>query len=559
MASRMRGHLPGAQRGLALLMLLVIVSASASYMLVKALNKNSAAVTVARNKTTQDALIQAKQALLTYVATVGAEKAMDPAGVPGFLPCPDLGASLTTLNAEGLSDASCGGSGRRLVSEIGRLPWYTLGLDALKDDSDECLWYAVSGTYKPPAPPLPTGNGVTTSPSTSNMMNWDTRGLFDVLADGGVNYLTGGSSNPATRAVAVIFAPGQRLNAQDRTPTAFSAPNTGAPNCGGNYTVGNYLESANSINNASVSSTANTIVQFIAGKKSDTFDDQLIYITRDELWAAIKKRPDFQKYLTGIPPSDIAHSIAYKVAYCLANFGNNNYNFSSGDRRIPYAAANSLSTTPLSTYMLDASYADRSRRLVGRVPFSVANSRSGSVTSTRPQNYLAGSPYNLISLSAFSFGTTPCFPTPVLPESSNSSSLAWYENWKDHLFYAVSAAYQPRATPNPYVVASCTAANCVQVNGTGTRYAGIVIFAGERLSTQSRETAAQRADPSNYLEGRNAANIELNTGSSFPPAPAAIGNENYQTGASSTTFNDVAYCIPWNYNVATTVFPVLCP
>jgi hypothetical protein len=40
---------------------------------------------------------------------------------------------------------------------MGRLPRKTPGLDALKDGSGECLWYAVSGTYKNSL------NGVTTN------------------------------------------------------------------------------------------------------------------------------------------------------------------------------------------------------------------------------------------------------------------------------------------------------------------------------------------------------------------------------------------------------------
>ncbi len=538
MAFRRGIHPPRRQRGLALLILLMIVSLSASYLLLKTFNKSSSTLAVTRNNRTQVALMQAKQALLTYAATVGAEKSMDLSkiypGVPGYLPCPDLGASMTTTVAEGQAASTCGSP---LVSQIGRLPWYSLGLDALKDSSGECLWYAVSGTYKAAL------NGVT-GVSTSNMMNWDTRGLFDVFADGGVNYLTGGS-NPATRAVAVIFAPGARLNAQDRTPTAVSSPNTGAPNCGGNYTVASYLESANGVDNTSVvSSAADTIVQFIAGNKSDTFNDQLVYITREELWTAIKKRPDFQDYLTGIP-----NGIAYKVASCLANFGNNNQKFfSNGDRRLPSPAAVSLSITTLSTYMLDASYDDVDLRIVGRVPFLVNNSRSGS-GSTRPINNLL-SPYYLFSLTSSS---TNCYSL------LSNADIAWYENWKDHLFYAVSNAYRPRATPNT-PVATCDTTNCIQVGGSAMRYAGVVIFAGERNSSQSRETATDRSLAANYLEGANSSNISL-------VSPG--GNENYvYTSPGVTPFNDTLYCILTNYQINATppnpyappyALPVLCP
>ena len=49
---------------------------------------------------------------------------------------------------------------------MGRLPWKTLGLDALKAGPGECLWYAVSGTYKN------SPNGVTTN-IAATFLTWN--------------------------------------------------------------------------------------------------------------------------------------------------------------------------------------------------------------------------------------------------------------------------------------------------------------------------------------------------------------------------------------------------
>jgi hypothetical protein len=178
----------GRQRGLALLFLLILIGLAGAFFLVNTMNKSSADLSLARDQKTQAALDRAKQALLTYAATVGAENSMDASktkpGVPGYLPCPDQG---SVMLPEGSQAGTCGSA---LVSAIGKLPWYSLGLEPLRDASGECLWYAVSGTYKN------NPNGVTTT-ATSNMMNWDTPGLFDVLAPGGSTYLTGGNSSPS--------------------------------------------------------------------------------------------------------------------------------------------------------------------------------------------------------------------------------------------------------------------------------------------------------------------------------------------------------------------------
>ncbi len=507
------------QHGIALLVLLMVVVLSGVFILVNAMNKSGADRALERNRKTQVALDRAKQALLTYAATVGAEKSMDASatnpGVPGYLPCPDQG---SVLLPEGSQAGTCDSA---LVSTIGKLPWYTLGLEPLRDASGECLWYAVAGTYKN------NPNGVTTNAATSNMMNWDTPGLFDVRAPGGgITYLTGGGGSPSSRAVAVIFAPGPPLSGQSRS-------NTSGTNCGGDPNPAHYLdlETASGISNSTVSAGASAITTFIAGQASDTFNDRLIYITRDELWAAIKKRPDFQDRLTGP-----VNGLTRKAAQCLAQFGMQNQFYLSGDRRLPWAGP--LSLSPFSAYMIDTNYNDAASDVAGRLSYRVDNSRGGAGL---PQNNLL-SPYYLFS---FTQSSTNCYST------LSNADLAWYENWKDHLFYAVASAHYPTASPNQ-PVASCDGTRCLQSNSSGaggTYFAAVVIFAGERLAGQSRETAGDRGTLTNYLEGQNQSNIS--TGN---------GHDNYQTGAATSSFNDILYCIAPTFtaaNLPTTVAP--CP
>ncbi|MDO8412706.1 MAG: hypothetical protein Q7S51_02830, partial [Gallionellaceae bacterium] len=110
------------------------------------------------------ALMQARNALISFAITHGDTHPTPPASpnhVHGYLPCMDIdGRNLSNNPAEGQSDLNCGTED---VSMIGRFPWKTLGLQTLHDGDHECLWYAVSGTYK-------------NNPKTS-LMNWDTSGL----------------------------------------------------------------------------------------------------------------------------------------------------------------------------------------------------------------------------------------------------------------------------------------------------------------------------------------------------------------------------------------------
>ncbi|MGB5082483.1 MAG: hypothetical protein WBO23_17280, partial [Burkholderiales bacterium] len=281
-----------------------------------------------------------------------------------------------------------------------------------------------------------------------------------------------------------------------------------------NYTASNYLESANGVNNSAVSAVANAVTRFIAGQFSNTFNDRLVYITRDELWAAIKKLPDSTgAYGTSLLRTKL-NALTQKMAQCVAKYGTQN-NSGSGDKRLPWATLLSLSNPSY-----DLSYNDRDGETSGHVPYRVNTSDSATTNNI-------SSPYYLFATGSY------CYPGPL-----NDNDLNWYSNWKDHLFYALSQEFRPDTGSSTN---SCSGSTCVKVN-SGTRDAAIVMFAGERLAGQARDTPADRANIANYLEGANAANH-----------PNSGGNGNYQSSPASATFNDLLYCIRDDLSVG------LCP
>jgi len=258
----------GKQHGAVLTIMLVIMIVGIAAILVNSLS--SATLKNARQKNTAAALAQAKDALIGFAITYGDTHTAS-FQVNGYLPCPDNAGG----NAEGSAELSCGNQD---VSVIGRLPWATLDLSTLRDGDGECLWYAVSGTYKD-------------NPKTG-LMNWDTNGQFQAYAPDGTLL--------SDQVVAVIFAPGAPLSGQNQN----RSPNGTAPICGGNYTVTNYLDNdtVHGINNRDVVSG-----NFIQGTSGGTINDQMLFITKQDIWNAIKKRNDFGAFVAKLLHPSIAY------------------------------------------------------------------------------------------------------------------------------------------------------------------------------------------------------------------------------------------------------------
>lgn len=453
---------------------MVIVVMGAATALVSSLS--TTALKNARQEKTSVALAQAKEALIGYAITYGDTHTASPQ-VHGYLPCPDIdGKNLSGNPAEGSSKLSCGSKN---VSSIGRLPWKTLGLSALRDGDGECLWYAVSGTYQ--------------SNQKTDLMNWDTSGLFEVLDANGTAV--------AQDVVAVIFAPGAVLGNQNR------APGGTAPICGGNYTAINYLDSDGTLNNGTVSTSANATTQFRLTSSSQ-INDRMIFITKDDIWNALVRRNDFLATL---------NDMTKKVAECIADFGKKNGKPTSNpgsNKSIPWPAQLSLAD-----YVTNTNYNDEEGLYAGRVPYKVDTARSES-------NNSISSDFLLQSDGANCPGGWP-------------ATYPWWNNWKDHLFYAIGREFRP----NDESTKPC--GDCLKINGSG-KYAAVVIFSGRKLSALN-QTRISKSVAAHYLEDSNAANINLTS--------SANGRENYKTASSNPTFNDILYCIKEDLSVITCPSP----
>ncbi len=464
------------QKGLALLVFVALLAGAVATVTFDALKHG--ADQAMRDRITEAALLEAKDALIGYAITYGDTHQ---AQVHGYLPCPDQAGG----NPEGSAEPTCGSQD---VSQLGRLPWRTLDIGTLRGADGECLWYAVSGNYK-------------NNPKTG-LMNWDTNGQIKVYdADG--TLLT-----PAdNQAVAVIFSPGIALPGQNRSGSASTA-------CGGNYTASNYLDNVGGFDNALVSNVAGAISQFRMGDHTRT-GDRLVFITRQEIWNALKKRSNFISTLD---------AMTLKTAECIASFGTRNSTGGISDpanMSLPWPAP-----LTLADYSDNANYDDRVNLYSGRVPYRVNNSRIAS------GNAIA----NDLLLTSGTCSAGVCINNCPNPSDWANLYYPWWNNWKDHLYYAIAQEYRPANH------ATLPCGNCLSVNNTG-QYAAVVIFANRKLPGQYRPGSA--TDPlhaivSNYLEGNNALNIAN---------PSASGIENYQASTESGTFNDILYCIRQDLSV----------
>ena len=471
------------QSGYALLIIVSLMLAATSAVAVKAINNNGNNQ-IARDKLTAAALAQAKEALIGYAITYGDTHSGE---VQGYLPCPDT--SGLDIGGEGAAAGNCG---TQDISVIGKLPWKTLHLAPLRGGDSECLWYAVSGTYK-------------NNPATG-LMNWDTNGQLQVYAPDGTTLLT----TPDHQAVAVIISPGMALG------TAHP-PASGTASCGGSYISANYLDNdtVHHINNSDIA--AGKFIQRhqdrdVNGNVILTVNDQVAYITKQDIWNAMKKREE--ALLSKLD------SMTLQTASCIAEYGKKNN--SPTNKSLPWPTR-----LTLSDYGDTAFYYGKKNLFAGRVPYQVDISRAKTGNTINSDYLLTKGTYNTHT----GHWENNC------PNPDNWAAIyPWWYNWKEHLFYAVSERFKPSSSATNPVCDSSH--QCLHVNNpiNTDSYAAVIIFAGKTLTFQSRTDKSVIA---NYLEGVNTTNM---TGS-------ANGNENYQADATNSTFNDIVYCIKEDLSV----------
>jgi hypothetical protein len=284
------------QQGLALVLLLALVSMGALYMLVAQLGR--ATQRADRDLVTMSVLSEAKQALIGYAAREkrlrprSTDRSAPPPGHPdpttyyysgsliaaygatgtdidsndrpGSLPCPAPDESGIAVPAVSCASASTGGGlGGEWKNRVGFLPWRTLGIPPLRDADGALLMYAVSDNFR--------------NDSANAINSRDTAGQLSLVGSG-------------TPVIAVVIAPGQPLTSlgQDRSVSPFRASD--------------YLEGAN---NSSVTpdDKFEMRVPCLSGPPScpALFNDTLVTITADDLWPVVENEVALRMQLRLVP------------------------------------------------------------------------------------------------------------------------------------------------------------------------------------------------------------------------------------------------------------------
>ncbi len=247
---------PSRQQGVILLMIVVVaVLAFISYI---ASRQSLVDIQLQRQDRTQQALQQAKQAIIAYAVNYPEIKTTATIRGPGYLLCPDT-------DNDGIAENSCNGS-----ATVGRLPWLTLGLGDIRDGDNERLWYAVSENYD-----------YTSSPANKRM-NTATTGNITLRNSDGSILFDGASANAL---VAVVISPGTVLRRDDGVQQ-----NRGP----GNNAPVDYLDNVNGVeDNAGFSQNGQN--GFITGPVLDAngqvlVNDRFATVRYDDIMAPVHQR-----------------------------------------------------------------------------------------------------------------------------------------------------------------------------------------------------------------------------------------------------------------------------
>lgn len=484
-------NFPTKQKGMALLILVAIVSMGVIYIFVKALNQTT--VSLARNKQTFAALAEAKVALIGRAASDDNR--------PGSLPCPDT-------DNDGIAELLVG---QNCPVYIGRLPWKTLGLSDLRDGNGERLWYALSANFR--------------DASAVQPLNSDTLGQLIVTG-----------ATPASNVIAIIFAPGPTIGSQVR--------DTANENI-----VGNYLEGENASTPFDNTFTSSGPVDNFNDQLMTITHSELFSVVEN----AVEKRMESQikPYLINGGTGYYDTWGAFPFAAAFASPGACNYAgvLNTREGLIPAcptglnwnAAGATVQKTggsgAISSYSCSATSDSSGSTLNCTVRYTVrpnillqatvngvgmgfagakpqiadvnVNPSSWSNQTISVSNVLADGSATLTYTARLRPGAGPKTDTIAIPIAysallSPSDPVAgWFiaNNWHYLTYYAVSNGYTPgggnACNPLPGTP-SCLTANNMAAPNNDKR--ALLVLAGRALAGQNRPSAAL----ADYLEGQNA-------------------------------------------------------
>ncbi len=489
------------QSGVALIIFLTILILGITAILLSELNTRHDLM-LEDQAQTRRALIQAKEALIGFAATYADTHPGQP---QGYLPCPDH-------DGDGSADPSCS---RKGYSVVGRFPWKTLGLPPLRDGSNECLWYAVSSTYKD---------------SPKQILTSDTDGLFTVVTDVNGNPTV---APPKDRVIAIIFSPGKMLEGQNRairkgeTPTICGSTGIKAPVDPINH-IENYLDHYDyhgvSINNATgnhtfafVSSSSGKSGFFAVDNDPPASASLPIFINAPLTFATYtdegKEKVDTGKIIFNDTLMLITHQdfepvyrimdfwVAKRVRDCLDKYADMNA------KRYPWPSK-----------LNPHDYDDDNETYFGRIPqppLSETMTTSSSMAEIWPVDPNIPSDLNLENEAERE--KYRCFNEDA---GLDDWQWGWWKEWKKMVFFAVHSWHTPKWSED-FKLQFTIESQSKKSESKTIPAKMIVLVAGRKLNGQTRIDETQI---DHYLEEEN--NDE---------------DEEFKNAPITSIFNDVTY------------------
>jgi hypothetical protein len=473
---------PRAARGFVLITLIALLTIGGLYFFIS--NLSPEVLRANTQQKTDKALTQARDALLGYALQYREyQAATGTDSVYGYLPMPDLGEAQNQNSA--LVNSPCPGEGCAKLNPAGLTTGHTY--------IGRFPWRTL-GTE-----PLRDGNGECLwyivsgghrSLANASTMNWDTLGQIDVVVAGGTSsdLASALATRPHDRPVAIIFAPGPPLTGQDRSASAV--PGDIVSQCGGNYNPANYLD-------PSIAAVQGGASLYFPGNRSV---DASVTPVAVAIQGGIEK-----------DAANVLHGKCQRSANCTTVANDQGLAVTSDDLFGALRKSSSFRTDI--NAMLD--------RMTTCLRDQIA--ASGSLT-----------PIPLTGFTPPTDKTVGRIPASTCYDSTQNPR-GYFSHYSDQIFVAAQTVspFNVTDTKNTPAAGDDTTASCP----------GVLLFAGQRDSGQSRSTATERSTPANYLEGNNLAGF-ITTGALAFAGPSQFSQVSAIASATQTAGQDIVRCIP---------------
>jgi hypothetical protein len=457
-------------RGFTLVLVLALLAAAACAFV--SVELGSFGTGARRDAISERALAQAREALVAYAA----DRPINAAVGPGYLPCPDL-------DDDGWAESTCGSqsgeSGQS--SRLGRLPWKTLGLPDLRDGHGERLWYAVSSKHKGLL-------NCAASRACLDMSPDSAIGTISVRDASGALIHDGTSPDlyNADRggALAVVIAPGARLNEQKRECGPGECDGAGVclldpPQRVAKCNPANYLDRAPTGAYVSEDNADFVDRNDSAGRWRNTNGFIQGPVPGPDGFLAVNDRLAVISYRDVMPR--VMKRVALEVAQCLAFYATRPENAGRYPTPTPLAQQDSADVA--------AAWADGLRVAFGRVPdtpFTRTRDASGGKMLERWWRHEPRSPDVLADLPtgdrSCRIAHEPADEGPVRRSAAGTPAeegrtaglgeVAWWTYWKPFVFYALAPGYRADGD------GGCDSQPCLEVIDAG----GAVLAANKHFA-----------------------------------------------------------------------------